>query len=49
MFETKFGIEIEFSGITRKEAAEIVVKVVNGSVEPSGSDVSVHQQPKGAE
>ena len=32
MFETNFGIEIEFSGITRKEAADIVAKVVNGTV-----------------
>ena len=32
MFETYFGIEIEFSGITRKEAADIVAKVVNGNV-----------------
>ena len=32
MFETNFGIEIEFSGIRRKEAADIVAKVVNGSV-----------------
>ena len=32
MFETNFGIEIEFSGITRKEAAEIVAKVVSGRI-----------------
>ena len=30
MFETYFGIEIEFSGITRRGAAEIVAKVING-------------------
>ena len=32
MFETNFGLEVEFSGITRKAAAEIVAKVVNGTV-----------------
>ena len=31
MFETYFGIEIEFSGITRREAADIVAKIVNGT------------------
>jgi len=30
VFETYFGIEIEFSGITRREAAEIVAKVIGG-------------------
>ena len=32
MFETYFGIEIEFSGITRKTAAEAVAKVVSGKI-----------------
>jgi hypothetical protein len=32
VFETYFGIEIKFSGITRSRAAEIVAKVVNGTV-----------------
>ena len=41
MFETNFGIEIEFTGITRKEAAEAVAKVVNGRVAVSGGAVEV--------
>lgn len=32
MFETNFGIEVEFSEITRKAAAEIVAKAVNGEI-----------------
>ena len=32
MFETYFGIEIEFSGITRREAAEIVAGTVGGRI-----------------
>ena len=33
MFETThFGIEVEFTGITRKEAAEAVAQVINGTV-----------------
>jgi hypothetical protein len=32
VFETHFGIEIEFSGITRKAAAELVAQVVGGNV-----------------
>ena len=41
MFETKFGIEIEFSGITRKDAAEIVAKAVNGRIS-GGSGYEIH-------
>ena len=37
MFETThFGIEVEFTGITRKEAAEAVAKMVDGSVRGVG-------------
>ncbi|MDE7264047.1 MAG: amidoligase family protein [Anaeroplasmataceae bacterium] len=32
MLNTKFGIEIEFTGITRKKAAEVVSQIVNGSI-----------------
>jgi hypothetical protein len=33
VFETThFGIEVEFTGITRKEAAEAVAQAINGSV-----------------
>jgi len=40
VFETNFGIEIEFSGITRKEAAEIVARIVGGTV--IGYDVTAN-------
>ena len=40
MFETNFGIEIEFSGITRKDAADIVAKAIGGQVSGnSGYDI----------
>ena len=32
MFETKFGIEIEFTGITREKAASIVAEHLNGRI-----------------
>jgi hypothetical protein len=35
VFETRFGIEVEFTGITREEAAEAVAKVVKGTVRGS--------------
>jgi len=41
VFETNFGIEIEFTGITRKEAAEAVAKVVRGRVAESIHAVEV--------
>ena len=41
MFETSFGIEIEFTGITRKEAAEAVAKVVDGRVLGSGGTMEI--------
>ena len=35
MFETThFGIEVEFTGITRQAAAEAVAKVIDGTVRP---------------
>lgn len=37
MFNTQFGIEIEFTGITRKQAAETAAKFLNGSVEHTGT------------
>ena len=37
MFKTKFGIEIEFTGITRKEAAETAATYLNGRVEHTGT------------
>jgi len=37
MFNTKFGIEIEFTGITRKEAAETAANYLGGTVEYTGT------------
>ena len=37
MFNTKFGIEIEFTGITRKEAAEVAAEYLGGRVEFTGT------------
>jgi hypothetical protein len=36
MFETKFGIEIEFTGITRQRAAEVVAEHLSGSIYREG-------------
>lgn len=33
MLSNKFGVEIEFTGITRNKASTIVAKVVNGTTE----------------
>ena len=33
MFTTRFGIEIEFTGITRSQAAEVAAEFLNGSIE----------------
>jgi hypothetical protein len=33
MFNTKFGIEIEFTGITRSQAAEVAAEFFNGRIE----------------
>lgn len=37
MFNTKFGIEIEFTGITRKEAAETAANFLGGRLEYTGT------------
>ena len=37
MLDTRFGIEVEFTGITRRKAAETVEKVLGGSVEHIGT------------
>lgn len=37
MLDTRFGIEVEFTGITRRKAAETVEKVLGGSVEHVGT------------
>lgn len=37
MFTNKFGIEIEFTGITRSQAAEVAAQFLNGTV-TTGSD-----------
>lgn len=42
MFSTKFGIEIEFTGITRELAAEIVAKVTGGFVTDLGGYYGVY-------
>lgn len=36
MFNTKFGIEIEFTGITRNKAAKVIADNLNGTVESLG-------------
>lgn len=36
MFNTKFGIEIEFTGITRNKAAKVIADHLNGAVESLG-------------
>ena len=42
MFKTKFGIEIEFTGITRKEAAETAATYLNGRVEHTGTYYDIY-------
>ena len=32
MFKEKFGIEIEFTGITRNKASKVVAEIINGSI-----------------
>ena len=41
MFNNRFGIEIEFTGITRARAAEVAVEVLGGRSSFSGSGYSV--------
>ena len=36
MLESRFGIEIEMTGITRSEAADIVAKTINGTKQNIG-------------
>ncbi|GHV33196.1 hypothetical protein FACS18949_06500 [Clostridia bacterium] len=36
MFTTKFGIEIEFTGITREQAAKVAAEYLNGTVSNAG-------------
>jgi len=36
MFENKFGIEVEFTGITRTQAAKVAAEFLNGTVSESG-------------
>lgn len=36
MFNTKLGIEIEFTGITRNKAAKVIADHLNGAVESLG-------------
>lgn len=42
MFSAKFGIEIEFTGITRKEAAETAANFLGGRVEHTGTYYDVY-------
>lgn len=42
MFETKFGIEIEFTGITREEAAETAATYLNGRVVHTGTYYDIY-------
>ncbi|MHB1453934.1 MAG: amidoligase family protein [Saccharofermentanales bacterium] len=49
MLTTKFGIEIEFTGITRKQAAEVTAAFLNGTVETTfdGYDTRKIHTPDG--
>ncbi len=49
MFTHKFGIEVEFTGITRAEAATIAAKYLNGTVSTSDDYYDTHsvQMPDG--
>ena len=38
MFETKYGIEIEFTGITRSQAAKVAADVMHGRTCCAGND-----------
>lgn len=42
MFSHRFGIEIEFSGITRKEAADVASKILGGSVKIGSDYYNIH-------
>ena len=43
MLTSKFGIEIEFTGITRKRAAEIVAETLGGEMFHAGGSYDEHQ------
>lgn len=49
MKDTKFGIEIEMTGITRQKACRVIAELVNGTVEHTGSyyDVWTCTMPDG--
>lgn len=42
MLNTRFGIEIEFTGITRRQAAEVATRVLNGRNEYTGTYYGTH-------
>ncbi len=43
MFSSKFGIEIEFTGITRNRAAEIAAEYLGGNVSTTGDYYGTHR------
>lgn len=43
MFTTNFGIEIEFTGITRKEAAAVAAEHLGGTIEFAGTYYDTHK------
>ncbi|MHB1455097.1 MAG: amidoligase family protein, partial [Saccharofermentanales bacterium] len=49
MLTTRFGIEIEFTGMTRKQAAEVTAAFLNGTVETTfdGYDTRKIHTPDG--
>ena len=43
MLNTRFGTEIEFTGITRNEAAKVVAKQLNGTVYHRGGGYDTYE------
>ncbi len=43
MFSTKFGIEIEFTGITREQAAEVAKAYLNGTLQVTGGYYGIYE------
>ena len=43
MFSSRFGIEIEFTGITRTRAAEIAAECIGGSISTTGDYYGTHR------
>ena len=43
MLNTRFGTEIEFTGITRNEAAKVVAKQLNGTVSHVGGGYDAYK------